>query len=270
MECGGLAAAFKQPASTPAPPTCTHIPSADRSLSSARKVLIPNRLQPPEEKRLGLKHIGFKRAHSSSVFRLTYLSYPVIIRISRKHAQSDSHLSLFLCALCFHTLTNPCSRKPFVLTSIQIAPGGVGVPRHIRATLCFPHHMRHVAPLSPVASVDSAYFLSPRGCAYPNRCTFKSSRTRSSETRHILHNLGQCKQSRINTCKSVSKQMTLTPFRINTYRKRGGGGVGKIRAFTLPAAASPAAQNLCPGSARTRTPPRSWSPDGLAPRSAAP
>src|SRR5258708_6925801 len=29
---------------------------------------------------------------------------------------------------------------------------------------------------------------------------------------------------RINTCKSVSKQMTLTTFRINTYEKRGGGG----------------------------------------------
>jgi hypothetical protein len=28
---------------------------------------------------------------------------------------------------------------------------------------------------------------------------------------------------RINTCKSVSKQMTLTPFRMNTYAKTGGG-----------------------------------------------
>ena len=29
---------------------------------------------------------------------------------------------------------------------------------------------------------------------------------------------------RKNTCKSVSKQMTLTAFRINTYEKQGGGG----------------------------------------------
>ena len=29
---------------------------------------------------------------------------------------------------------------------------------------------------------------------------------------------------RINTCKSVSKQTTLTPFRMNTYEKRPGGG----------------------------------------------
>src|SRR5260370_41798532 len=29
---------------------------------------------------------------------------------------------------------------------------------------------------------------------------------------------------RINTCKSVSKQTTLSPFRINTYEKTGGWG----------------------------------------------
>jgi hypothetical protein len=31
---------------------------------------------------------------------------------------------------------------------------------------------------------------------------------------------------RINTCKSVSRQMTLTLFRMNTYEKQGGGGSG--------------------------------------------
>jgi hypothetical protein len=30
---------------------------------------------------------------------------------------------------------------------------------------------------------------------------------------------------RINTCKSVSKQMTLTSFGMNTYKNMGGGGV---------------------------------------------
>jgi hypothetical protein len=30
---------------------------------------------------------------------------------------------------------------------------------------------------------------------------------------------------RINTCKTVSKQTTLTPFRMNTYRKQGEGAV---------------------------------------------
>ena len=33
---------------------------------------------------------------------------------------------------------------------------------------------------------------------------------------------------RINTCKSVSKQTTLTTFRMNTYAKRGEGGVPAI------------------------------------------
>ncbi len=35
--------------------------------------------------------------------------------------------------------------------------------------------------------------------------------------------LVQCKSLRINTCKSVSKQKTLTSFRINTYEKTGEG-----------------------------------------------
>src|SRR5712692_756421 len=33
-----------------------------------------------------------------------------------------------------------------------------------------------------------------------------------------------CKPFRITTCKSVSKQMTSSPFRINTYEKTGGEG----------------------------------------------
>src|SRR6266849_10488791 len=32
------------------------------------------------------------------------------------------------------------------------------------------------------------------------------------------------KPFRMNTCESVSKQRTLTPFRINTYEKQGEGG----------------------------------------------
>ncbi len=34
---------------------------------------------------------------------------------------------------------------------------------------------------------------------------------------------------RINTCKSVSKQRTLTPFRMNTYKKQGEGGTQHFR-----------------------------------------
>ena len=39
---------------------------------------------------------------------------------------------------------------------------------------------------------------------------------------------------RINTCKSVSKQRTLTPFRMNTYEKQGGGG--QLLLTRIPAA----------------------------------
>jgi hypothetical protein len=37
---------------------------------------------------------------------------------------------------------------------------------------------------------------------------------------------------RMNTCKSVSKQSTLTTFRINTYEKQGEGGPHKNRRFS--------------------------------------
>jgi hypothetical protein len=39
---------------------------------------------------------------------------------------------------------------------------------------------------------------------------------------------------RINTCKSVSKQRTLTLFRINTYKKQGGGGVSLLPTVLVP------------------------------------
>jgi hypothetical protein len=38
---------------------------------------------------------------------------------------------------------------------------------------------------------------------------------------------------RMNTCKSVTKQTTLTPFRMNTYAKTGGGG------YLLPPCSQP-------------------------------
>src|SRR5258707_7062315 len=40
---------------------------------------------------------------------------------------------------------------------------GWGVPEHIRAMRSFPRRMHNVALLTPVASLDCAYFLSPRG-----------------------------------------------------------------------------------------------------------
>jgi len=40
---------------------------------------------------------------------------------------------------------------------------------------------------------------------------------------------------RMNTCKSVSKQKTLSPFRMNTYAKGGGGGTLRASAYSAPA-----------------------------------
>ncbi len=45
--------------------------------------------------------------------------------------------------------------------------------------LCFHRHMRHVAPLSPLASVDCAYFPSPRGCTADAQSAFPGVQMRS-------------------------------------------------------------------------------------------
>src|SRR5229473_6611380 len=75
------------------------------------------------------------------------------------------------------TLTHSVSRKSFPCHSYATTRDGSVTlaanferffsplaTRHFLATLRFRRHMRHVAPLSPVTSVDCAYFLSPRGC----------------------------------------------------------------------------------------------------------
>src|SRR5260370_36196458 len=63
---------------------------------------------------------------------------------------------------------------------------------------------------------------------------------------------------RINTCKSVSKQTTLTPFRMSTYEKQGGGGYPPCQAKlpshkTDPVRACPGGGfSLSPGTGHTR------------------
>src|SRR5260370_291352 len=51
------------------------------------------------------------------------------------------------------------------------------------------------------------------------RCCAAKIMAKSVETR------SPCKSFRINTCKSVSKQRTLTVFRMNTCEKPGEGGI---------------------------------------------
>src|ERR1700687_514693 len=49
---------------------------------------------------------------------------------------------------------------------------------------------------------------------------------------------------RINTCKSVSKQTTLTTFRMNTYEKTGGGGTRHFRLSSV-SLQFPASRTIC-------------------------
>jgi hypothetical protein len=77
---------------------------------------------------------------------------------------TEAQKSLFVSPLPA-TLTHSVSRKSFPCHSYaNTRDGGATVAPVSVPTLRFRHHMRHVAPLSPVASVHCAYFLSPRRC----------------------------------------------------------------------------------------------------------
>jgi len=99
--------------------------------------------------------------------------------------------------LCFHGLTNCFSRNLFVLIVICVAGGCAQIPPSLRrfSALC----------------VSALFFLQvvaqKAGGSNPN-----------------LYNFGApINTFRMNTCKSVSKQTTSTPFRMNTSAKRGRG-----------------------------------------------
>src|SRR5229473_3088156 len=85
---------------------------------------------------------------------------------------------------CFdtHAQTSPVSPLESALTKTP----GAGVPQNIRDTLRFRHHTRHVAPLSPVASLDCAYFPSPRGCTTPTRSRFSPRLPQTQLTRPLF------------------------------------------------------------------------------------
>src|SRR5713101_2931356 len=122
--------------------------------------------------------------------------------------------------------------------------------------------MSHVAPPSPVLSMCSAYFPSPRGCTLfnpkilsvlsvplwqihclklhryakkPTRKSFPCHSYANTRNRGVTpppksfsplatrHSPVALTLFRINTCKSVSKQRALTPLRINTYEKHREG-----------------------------------------------
>ena len=78
---------------------------------------------------------------------------------------------------------------------------------------------RKVCEISSIAAASLPFFYFRRGNS-------RSSRWASSSREHLyscsLAERPCIKLFRINTCKSLSKQTTLTPFRMNTYEKHGG------------------------------------------------
>src|SRR5713101_8135120 len=65
-------------------------------------------------------------------------------------------------------------------------------------------------------------FTKHPGWGYPNASMGRTELLSSEKERR--QNCSSITSFRINTCKSVSKQSTLTTFRMNTYTNRGEGG----------------------------------------------
>ena len=88
----------------------------------------------------------------------------------------EAQKCLFVSPL-FATLTYSVSRKSFPCHSYaNTREGGATRPspnlEHLTSNLCFYRYMRHVAPLSPVPSLDCAYLPSPRGGVPTTRFRF--------------------------------------------------------------------------------------------------
>src|SRR5713226_9584914 len=76
------------------------------------------------------------------------------------------------------------------------------------------------AQCASIASAISTFRALSKNCRVASAHLSKFFRYRSSDAKRHAN-----KPFRMNTCESVSKQRTLTTFRINTYEKQGGRGV---------------------------------------------
>jgi hypothetical protein len=94
--------------------------------------------------------------------------------------------------------------------------------------LSIPDHENEAHPL-PFQSLAHSFAKTP-GWPPPSTVSYRMS------------NYGRVNPFRINTYKSVSKQSTLTTFRINTYVKHGGGGAWKVARLVSLGASSGLAQ----------------------------
>ena len=117
---------------------------------------------------------------------------------------------------CFDTLA-PLSPVTPLESALTKNTGG-GVPQHTRAALRCRHYVRHVAPLSPVASLDCAYFPSPRGCTTLCASDFSASAANpiGSSFLFIL----------------LQTAIPPTPFVSHPYKTPGVGAV--LRRFAFP------------------------------------
>src|SRR5229473_2368358 len=92
------------------------------------------------------------------------------------------------------------------------------VRRNLRAKPALPN-LSTCAQCASIASAISTFRTLSKDCRAVSVSLSKFFRYRSSDAkRHVA------KPFRMNTCESVSKQRTLTAFRINTYEKQGEGG----------------------------------------------
>jgi len=178
-----------------------------------------------------------------SGYALPTIDHPLSPLFSFHALTNPSSTLIDLQVLYSQTLTNPFSRNRFPFTSIQ-NPGVVGAnaPSSTPRSLSLPARqaglsveklpnsfpdiplrtleisLRSFSTARPLFSIVCRLFLQNTGgmavAAAGPPCTARRSQTTATATTF-----------RINTCKSVSKQTTLSPFRMNTCEKtRGGGG----------------------------------------------
>jgi hypothetical protein len=83
-----------------------------------------------------------------------------VSRDAKRHANKPFRMNTYESVSKQRTLTT------FRINTYE-KTGGRGATCNLTKHSRFRHHMRHVAPLSPLASLDCAYFLSPR--VYPMR-----------------------------------------------------------------------------------------------------
>jgi hypothetical protein len=136
----------------------------------------------------------------------------------------NSRCFILLQTLCRRQKTQPLCNQANPNSFLQNTRGrgtSARSQRSLRLTLS----PRRVHPACP------SFEASREGRVIISLCFCRHSATLLGERTHPFSRRSLCALStfRINTSKSVSKQMTLTPFRMNTCQKPGGGGVCKCQ-----------------------------------------